>query len=46
MNIEKLITEINRLRPFVTNTDDPYVHGQNDTIERVLNIVYQLMGEL
>lgn len=41
MNTEKLITAINRLRPFELG-NDPYAHGQNDTVERILDLIHQL----
>lgn len=41
MNIEQLKKEINALRPFELG-DDPYRHGQTDTIERVLDIVAKI----
>lgn len=42
--MRELIEAINRLRPFELG-DDPYRHGQNDTIERVLDLVYQFEME-
>ena len=41
MSSDQLIEAVNRLRPFEMG-DDPYRHGQNDTIERVLDLIRQL----
>ena len=42
MSKQEIIAEVNRLRPFNLG-DDPYLFGQSDTLDRVIELLERVL---